>query len=82
MWWLVRFEFCYKICISFWVWLDFFGFEFCCKIWVLLLWVWLGLCMGKIGVDLRLETKISEEWSKGEERERRDQKELEQEEIG
>ena len=78
MWWLVRFEFffgfefCYKICISLWVWLDFFGFEFCCKIWVLLLWVWLGLCMGKIGVDLRLETKISEEWSKGEERERRD----------
>ena len=68
MWWLVRFEF-------------FFGFEFCYKI-CISLWVWLGLCMGKIGVDLRLETKISEEWSKGEERERRDQKELEQEEIG
>ena len=49
----------------------FFGFEFCCKIWVLL-WVWLGLGMGKIGADLRLETKISEKWSEGKERERRD----------
>ena len=73
MWWLVRFEFFLDLsfvirfafrCGFGW---DFFGFEFCCKIWVLLLWVWLGLCMGKIGVDLRLETKISEEWSKGEE---------------
>ena len=59
MWWLVCYEF-------------FFGFEFCCKIWVLLLWVRLGLGKGKIGANLRLETKISKEWSKGEERERRD----------
>ena len=49
-----------------------FGFEFCCKIWDLLLWVWLGLVMGKIGAELRLETEINEEWFEGEERERRD----------
>ena len=49
----------------------FFGFEFCFKIWVLLLWVWLGLDKAKIGADLRLETKISKEWSKGEKQEKR-----------
>ena len=59
MWWLVCYEF-------------FFGFEFCCKIWVLLLWVRLGLGKGKIGANLRLETKISKEWSKGEKQEKRD----------
>ena len=52
----------------FWV---FFGFEFCYKIWVSL-WVWLGLGMGKIGANLRLETEMSEEWFEGEEQERRD----------
>ena len=74
MWWLVcyeffGFEFCCKTWVLLWVWLGFFfyykffGFEFCGKIWVLLLWLWLGLGMGKIGVDLRLESDISEEWS-------------------
>ena len=50
---------------------EFFGFEFCGKIWVLLLWLWLRLGMGKIGADLRLESNISEEWSKRGTREKR-----------
>ena len=29
-----------------------------------MLWLWLGLGMGKIGADLRLESNIREEWSK------------------
>ena len=57
---VVRLGFC---CGFGWDLFDFFGFEFCGIIWVLLLWLWLGLGMGKIGVDLRLESDISEEWS-------------------
>ena len=67
---VVSFGFC---CGFGWDFFELFGFEFCCKIWVFLLWVWLGLVMGKIGANLRLETERIEERSEGEERERRDQ---------
>ena len=59
----LRFEF---YCCGFGLRFDFFFFNFfdsfCGKIWVLLLWLCLGLGMGKIGADLRLERDISEEW--------------------
>ena len=54
------------------IFLNFLDLSFVVRFGFLLLWVWLGLGMGKIGADLRLETKISEKWSEGKERERRD----------